>query len=200
MGLPMEYDERGSSVRVRHDGLELRGARIDCRDIPDMLPILATLGTFASGRDGARAHRARAAKESDRVAAMLQLNEMGGASTVHDGRLVARGVCSLAAAQSLVLQRSPHPHVARGRGVPRRAGRAPLTYPNAYRISYPQFLEGRCAASALACRFREPADSGRRRRIHAARSWWAAGTRAEVNARPDDLGDRMKRATAGTSR
>ena len=49
MGLPMTYDANAKAVRVTHDGIELRGVRVDCRDIPDMLPILATLGTLAKG-------------------------------------------------------------------------------------------------------------------------------------------------------
>src|SRR5579863_1700297 len=49
MGLPIVYDAHARAVRVKHDGIELRGLRVDCRDIPDMLPILTTLGTFARG-------------------------------------------------------------------------------------------------------------------------------------------------------
>ena len=49
MGVPMTYDERERALRVKHEGVELRGVRVDCRDIPDMLPILSTLGTFAKG-------------------------------------------------------------------------------------------------------------------------------------------------------
>ena len=56
-------------------------------------------------------------KESDRVAAMLQLNRMGGTLELHDDRLVAHGVSQLFGARALFLQRPPHPDVARGRGL-----------------------------------------------------------------------------------
>ena len=62
MGLPMELDAEAGGVRVRHDGIELRGVRVDCRPMPDMLPILATLGPFATGETVLRQRRARAAE------------------------------------------------------------------------------------------------------------------------------------------
>ena len=108
------------AIRVKHDGIELRGVRVDCRDIPDMLPILSTLGTFAKGETILENIAHVRLKESDRVAAMLQLNRMGGPLELHDDRLVAHGVSQLFGAQPLVLQRSPHPDVAGGRRVARR--------------------------------------------------------------------------------
>ncbi len=120
MGLPMVYDAQARAVRVKHDGIELRGLRVDCRDIPDMLPILSTLGTFAKGQTILEnVHHVRL-KESDRVAAMLQLNRMGGrleSSRRFAGR--QRRIPSLRRA-SLVVQRPPHLDVAGRRGVARR--------------------------------------------------------------------------------
>ncbi|MBV8530342.1 MAG: 3-phosphoshikimate 1-carboxyvinyltransferase, partial [Candidatus Eremiobacteraeota bacterium] len=78
MGLPMSYDALAGAVRVKHEGIDLRGVRVDCRDIPDMLPVLSTLGTFAKGETVLENIRHVRLKESDRVAAMLQLNRMGG--------------------------------------------------------------------------------------------------------------------------
>ena len=95
MGLPMAFDEQARAVRVKHDGIELRGVHVDCRDIPDMLPILSTLGTFAKGETVLENIAHVRLKESDRVAAMLQLNRMGGHLELHDDRLVARGVSQL---------------------------------------------------------------------------------------------------------
>ncbi|MBS1884324.1 MAG: 3-phosphoshikimate 1-carboxyvinyltransferase, partial [Actinobacteria bacterium] len=46
MGLPMELDRAAGGVRVRHDGVRLRGVEIDCRPMPDMLPVLSTMGQF----------------------------------------------------------------------------------------------------------------------------------------------------------
>jgi len=140
MGLPMEYDARERAVRVRHDGIELRALRIDCRDIPDMLPILTTLGTFAKGETVLEHIRHVRLKESDRVAAMLQLNKMGGRVELHDDRLVARGVCTLAAAH-LSSFNDHRILMALAVAASRAEGTSTLTYPNAYRISYPRFLE-----------------------------------------------------------
>ena len=67
MGLPMELDAEAGGVRVRHDGIELRGARVDCRPMPDMLPILATLGSFAQGTTVFENVAHVRLKESDRV-------------------------------------------------------------------------------------------------------------------------------------
>ena len=106
-------------MRVRHDGIELRGMRVDCRDIPDMLPILSTLGTFAHGETVLENIAHVRLKESDRVAAMLQLNRMGGHLELHDDRLVAHGVSRTLRRAALVVQRSPHSDVARGRSVAR---------------------------------------------------------------------------------
>ncbi len=100
MGLPMAYDADAQAVRVKHDGVDLRGLRVDCRDIPDMLPILSTLGTFAHGETVLENIEHVRLKESDRVAAMLQLNRMGGQLELHADRLVAHGVPQLFGASS----------------------------------------------------------------------------------------------------
>ncbi len=140
MGLPMEYDPQSHAVRVRHDGIELRGLRVDCRDIPDMLPILATLGTFAKGETVLENIAHVRLKESDRVAAMLQLNRMGARLELHDDRFDRqRRVAALRRAPFFV-QRPPHSDVA-GRRRLARAGQSTLTYPHAYRVSYPRFLD-----------------------------------------------------------
>ena len=140
MGLPMAYDERAGAMRVRHDGIELRGLRIDCRDIPDMLPVLATLGTFARGETILENVGHVRLKESDRVAAMLQLNEMGGELEAGDDRLVVRGVPALHGAP-LSSFNDHRILMSLAVAASRARGRSSLTYPNAYRISYPHFLE-----------------------------------------------------------
>ena len=106
-----------------------------------MLPILSTLGTFAKGETVFENIAHVRLKESDRVAAMLQLNRMGGHLELHDDRLVAHGVSRALRRASLLVQRSPHPDVPGGRRISRPKGQSTLTYPNAYRISYPRFLE-----------------------------------------------------------
>jgi cyclohexanecarboxylate-CoA ligase len=140
MGLPMTYDGHARAVRVKHDGVELRGVRVDCRDIPDMLPILSTLGTFAKGETVLENIRHVRLKESDRVAAMLQLNRMGGRLELHDDRLVAHGVSQLFGAR-LSSFNDHRILMSLAVAASRAEGQSSLTYPNAYRISYPRFLE-----------------------------------------------------------
>jgi cyclohexanecarboxylate-CoA ligase len=140
MGLPMSYDADAQAVRVRHDGIELRGVRVDCRDIPDMLPILATLGTFAKGETVLENIAHVRLKESDRVAAMLQINRMGGDLELLDDRLVARGVSKLFGA-GLSSFNDHRILMSLAVAASRAEGQSTLTYPHAYRISYPRFLE-----------------------------------------------------------
>jgi len=140
MGLPMVYDAQANAVRVKHDGIELRGLRVDCRDIPDMLPILTTLGTFARGETILENIRHVRLKESDRVAAMLQLNRMGGRVELHDDRLVVHGITKLFGTH-LSSFNDHRILMSLAVAASRAEGQSTLTYPNAYRISYPRFLE-----------------------------------------------------------
>jgi cyclohexanecarboxylate-CoA ligase len=140
MGLPMTYDAHAHAVRVKHDGIELRGLRVDCRDIPDMLPILSTLGTFAKGETVLENIRHVRLKESDRVAAMLQLNRMGGRLELHDDRLVAHGVAKLFGAR-LSSFNDHRILMSLAVAASRADGQSTLTYPHAYRISYPRFFD-----------------------------------------------------------
>ncbi|HEX4013765.1 MAG TPA: 3-phosphoshikimate 1-carboxyvinyltransferase [Candidatus Cybelea sp.] len=140
MGLPLEYDSGADALRVRHDGIELRSARVDCRDIPDMLPILATLGTFANGQTVLENIAHVRLKESDRVAAMLQLNRMGGRLELHDDRLLAHGVSRLSGAH-LSSFNDHRILMSLAVAASRARGQSTLTYPNAYRISYPGFFD-----------------------------------------------------------
>ncbi|MBV9233725.1 MAG: 3-phosphoshikimate 1-carboxyvinyltransferase [Candidatus Eremiobacteraeota bacterium] len=140
MGLPMTYDAEAQGVRVVHDGIDLQPLRVDCRDIPDMLPILATLATFARGRSSIENIEHVRLKESDRVAAMLQLNRMGGRLNVDGGRLTIDGVTQLHGAK-LSSFNDHRILMALAVAASRAQGQSTLTYPNAYRISYPRFLE-----------------------------------------------------------
>ncbi|MEV5900388.1 3-phosphoshikimate 1-carboxyvinyltransferase [Streptomyces sp. NPDC052127] len=140
MGVPMETDEAAGGLRIRQDTPRLTAVDVDCRDIPDMLPILSTLATFARGESVFRNIAHTRLKESDRAAAMLQLNSMGGRLALSDDALRVRGVDGLTGAKlssfndhrilmSLAVASS------------RARGHSTLTYPNAYRISYPTFLD-----------------------------------------------------------
>ncbi len=138
MGVPMELTEAG--VRIAHDGTRLKPAAIDCRSIPDMLPILSVLGTFADGETTFDNVGHVRLKESDRVSAMLQLNQMGGDLDLNGERLRVRGVDRLVGGK---LSSFNDHRVLMSLAIAASAaeGNSTLTYPNAYRISYPAYLE-----------------------------------------------------------
>lgn len=140
MGLPMTYDATAGGVRVRHDGIRLRATEIDCRRVPDMLPVLSALASFADGDSLLRNVEHVRLKESDRVVSMLQLNSMGGNLDFDGSSLRVRGVRTLGSAH---LSSFNDHRVLMSLAVAASAaeGRSSLTYPNAYRISYPRFVE-----------------------------------------------------------
>lgn len=140
MGVPMIRDEKTGFVRIAHDGLKLKPIDVDCGPIPDLLPVLSTLATFADGTS--RLHNVKhiRLKESDRVAAMLQLNRMGGRLEQSPDELRITGVDSLTGAA----MSSFNDHrvlMALAVAATRAEGQSTLTYPHAYRISYPMFLD-----------------------------------------------------------
>ncbi|MCQ1955294.1 3-phosphoshikimate 1-carboxyvinyltransferase [Arthrobacter sp. zg-Y826] len=139
MGVPMDYDQTADAVRVRHQGLDLQPVDVDCRRVPDMLPVLSVMACLAAGRSVFRNIDHVRMKESDRVAAMLQLNSMGADLTVEGSTLTIRGVGSLGGAD---LSSFNDHRVLMSLAVAASAaeGRSTLTYPNAYRISYPEYL------------------------------------------------------------
>lgn len=76
-------------VEVERD--ELVGQEVDCRDFPDLFPILAVLGAYSEGRTVLRAKHLRY-KESDRVRAMaLNLTKMGAKlKELDDGLMISK--------------------------------------------------------------------------------------------------------------
>ncbi len=140
MGLPMAFDPSVGAVRVKHDGITLRGVDVDCRPMPDMLPILAALGAFAEGETRFDNIAHVRLKESDRVVSMLQLNRMGGDVAVEGEQLVVRGGRPLTGAP-LSSYNDHRVHMSLAVAASRARGESSLTYPNAYRISYPAFLD-----------------------------------------------------------
>jgi 3-phosphoshikimate 1-carboxyvinyltransferase len=141
MGVPMEYDAGLHGVPVRHKGLRLRGVRVDCRETPDLLPILSALATFAEGSTIVENIDHVRLKESDRVSAMLQLNRMGGNLRAQGSRLVIRGGVERLRGQHLSSFNDHRILMSLAIAATRARGRTSLTYPNAYRISYPEFLD-----------------------------------------------------------
>ncbi|HVX33004.1 MAG TPA: 3-phosphoshikimate 1-carboxyvinyltransferase [Solirubrobacterales bacterium] len=141
MGLPMELDRAAGGVRVRHDGVRLRGVDIDCRPMPDMLPVLSTMGQFAEGETRFSNVAHVRLKESDRVVSMLQLNRMGGDVEERGDELVVRGIEGDLTGSPLSSFNDHRVHMSLTVAASRARGESSLTYPNAYRISYPTFLD-----------------------------------------------------------
>ncbi|GGK86508.1 hypothetical protein GCM10009769_00620 [Curtobacterium luteum] len=142
MGVPMRIDEATGFVRIEHDGSPLRALDIDCRPIPDLLPVLSTMATFAEGTTRLWNVAHIRLKESDRVAAMLQLNRMGGRAEQGVDELRVTGVGPGALHGSPMSSFNDH-RVLMSLAVAasKAQGTSSLTYPRAYRISYPTFLE-----------------------------------------------------------
>ena len=140
MGLPLERDESGQ-VRVRHDGGPLRGVDIDCRPMPDMLPALTVIAQFAEGETRFHNIEHVRLKESDRVVSMLQLNSMGGTVEVRDDKLVVTGAAERLRGAPLSSFNDHRVQMALAVAATRAEGASSLTYPRAFRISYPEFLE-----------------------------------------------------------
>lgn len=179
MGVPMELDEAAGGVRVRQDRPELKGVSVDCRDVPDMLPILSTLGSFAYGESVFHNIAHTRLKESDRAAAMLQLNAMGGDLELDGDALRVRGVEGLVGAK---LSSFNDHRVLMSLAVAssRARGQSTLTYPNAYRISYPTFLDAMNTLGVPMSVEDGPAPSGR-----------PAGRRLEKEVAKPDLAARV---------
>ncbi|WP_067498996.1 3-phosphoshikimate 1-carboxyvinyltransferase [Actinoplanes sp. TFC3] len=138
MGVPMRVT--GGGTLIRQDAPRLRAIDWDLRDMPDMLPILSAMAAFADGESvfGNVAHTRL--KESDRAAAMVQLNAMGAQVELSGNELRIRGVDRLRAARL----RSYNDHrvlMSLAIAATRADGGSTLTYPRAYRISYPGFLD-----------------------------------------------------------
>ncbi|BCJ75931.1 hypothetical protein CS0771_54750 [Catellatospora sp. IY07-71] len=140
MGLPLRRDPGTGFVRVQHDGLRLRPIEVDCRSVPDMLPVLSVLASQADGTSTLDSVAHVRLKESDRVAAMLQLNRMGARLGVHGDQLRCHGVSRLGAAD-LSSFNDHRVLMALAVAASQADGESRLTYPNAYRISYPRFVD-----------------------------------------------------------
>jgi 3-phosphoshikimate 1-carboxyvinyltransferase len=140
MGVDMSIDDATGFVRVRSDGAPLRPLDIDCQPIPDLLPVLSTMATFAEGTSRLWNVAHIRLKESDRVAAMLQLNRMGGRAEQGADELRVTGVRELTGSP----MSSFNDHrvlMSLAVAASKASGVSALTYPRAYRISYPLFLE-----------------------------------------------------------
>ena len=139
-GVPFRFAEDMRSISMDHDGTPPEGGPLDCRDIPDMVPILSVLASRASGKS-ALGHVAHVRlKESDRVASMLQLRKMGAKVEFDGNDMTFEGVQRLHGAKlssfndhRVLMALTVAGSIA--------TGVTELSYPHAYRISYPEFLD-----------------------------------------------------------
>lgn len=139
-GVPMRLAEDSRSIAMDHDGRPPEGGRLDCRDIPDMVPILSALASRARGHSvlGHVAHVRL--KESDRVASMLQLRRMGARVQFDGNDMAFDGVDELHGAK-LSSFNDHRVLMALAVAGSTATGMTELSYPYAYRISYPEFLD-----------------------------------------------------------
>ena len=140
MGVPLTTDPATGMVRVRHDGVALRPVRVDCRSLPDMVPVLSVLGAVAKGTTTFDSVAHARLREPDRVSAMSQLNRMGARLALDGDRLTCHGVDVLMGAD---LSSSNDNRVLMSLAVAGTVaqGETRLTFPNAHRVSYPDFVD-----------------------------------------------------------
>ncbi|ODS41848.1 MAG: hypothetical protein MSIBF_00330 [Candidatus Altiarchaeales archaeon IMC4] len=85
-----DITETPDSVRAKKS--DLSGAEIDVRDIPDLVPIIATLGCFAEGETRIKNAGRLRGKESDRLSAISsELKKMGANIVEKEDELIIEG-------------------------------------------------------------------------------------------------------------
>lgn len=140
MGAPLKFAENRRELHMVQERRRLRGTIIDCTEFPDALPALCVAAALAEGRTIMEnvAHARR--KESDRVQASLQLKRMGAQMSATENRIVIDGVSSLTG-RALSSYNDHRVLMSLAVAGSVADGETRLTFPNAYRISYPEFLD-----------------------------------------------------------
>lgn len=139
-GVRLQYDKEGA--RIRHQTIHPAGGHeIDMRHIPDLIPALSVLAALSQGKTVLKNIGPGRMKESNRVKAMLQLNNMGAHIQEVGDDLIIEGVQRLTGA-SISTYNDHRVQMAFTIAALRAEEKASeLTFPNAYRISYPEFYE-----------------------------------------------------------
>ncbi|GGH78112.1 3-phosphoshikimate 1-carboxyvinyltransferase [Pullulanibacillus pueri] len=141
MGVPVSVDKENDSIRIQHDGIRpTADLEIDMKDIPDLIPAMSVLAALSKGQTILKNIGPGRLKESDRVKAMVQLNKMGADIQEVGDDLIINGVESLTAA-SISTYNDHRVEMAFALAATRAEGASDLTFPNAYKISYPEFLD-----------------------------------------------------------
>lgn len=142
MGVPMAKDAETGFLRITHDGITLKAIDVDLTPTPDLLPVLTVMANFADGVTHLRNVGHVRLKESDRVTAMLQLNQMGGHLEQEPDTLHIFGTAGARGTGAKLSSFNDHRVLmSLAIAATKCDGTTSLTYPRAYRISYPTFLE-----------------------------------------------------------
>lgn len=153
-------DPDRNQIRIANPGARLQAIRVDMTDIPDLLPILTVLAALAHGKSVLTGVEPARYKESNRVRAMLQLRKMGARIEDFGDRLEIIGTDRLQGAD-LSSFNDHRVLMALTVAGSRAAGETRLTFPHAYRISYPEFLDDlRTLGLAAEVAGRTPAEVG----------------------------------------
>ncbi|SDO40449.1 3-phosphoshikimate 1-carboxyvinyltransferase [Paenibacillus sp. yr247] len=141
-GVPLAYDKGSNNVRILRSAVQTVGVgEIDMRHIPDLIPSLSVLAALSQGETVLKNIGPGRMKESNRVKAMLQLNKMGANIREVGDDLIIEGVSGLKSA-SISTYNDHRVQMAFTLASLRAAGvGCELTFPNAYRISYPEFFD-----------------------------------------------------------
>ena len=140
LGIPLRIDDEKGAVVIEHDGVRPRGMEIDVKDVPDLLPILSVIGSVCKGKMVLTNIESTHVKESDRVAAMLQLRKMGARIEKEGSKLVIEGVERLHGAwiDDYEDHRVQMAFAVAGSVAD---GETTIGPSDAYRISYPEFVD-----------------------------------------------------------
>ncbi|WP_219836185.1 3-phosphoshikimate 1-carboxyvinyltransferase [Paenibacillus sp. R14(2021)] len=143
-GVNLAIDEQAGGLRARRtDGKAPQQVTIDMRHIPDLIPVLSVVAALASGTTTVLQNIGPGRmKESNRVKAMLQLNKMGARIKEVGDDLIIEGVGQLTGGASISTYNDHRVQMAFTLASLRATGNpSELTFPNAYRISYPEFFD-----------------------------------------------------------
>jgi 3-phosphoshikimate 1-carboxyvinyltransferase len=110
MGVNLFSDPETGLARVVSDGSPLRPIELDCSTVPDLLPVLSAMACFAEGTSRLYNVSHIRLKETDRVAAMTQLNKLGAHLEQGDDELLITGIAQ-----------GPGPQAARDRAEEQRS-------------------------------------------------------------------------------
>lgn len=138
MNVPMQRDLAAGGVWIRNRDIRLKSVQVDCRAAPDMLPAVAALATFAAGESVIENIDLTDIRTSEWISALLQLNQMGARLRMRDFTLTVHGVDRLKG-RDLSSFNDHRVLMALAVAATRASETSRLTYPHAYRISYPEF-------------------------------------------------------------